>query len=245
MKILYIDIETTDTLMRKWDPYRDGAPNVIVEDWKVLGFCYAWDDGPVKSVYPTKANRRKGGYYREFDAVAAAKARDLIDEADVLIAHNGDRFDIRNLKGKMVQHGLTPPSHLLSIDTMKICRREFGFPRNNLDYIGELLGFGGKIHHSGYDMWTGCMEGRSAAWDEMEEYNVRDVELLRNVYKRIQPYDTRHPNLGEGHGCPGCKSLDLARRGVRHMKSGLTRQRWQCNNCGRYSTSLKNGDIRL
>lgn len=245
MKILYIDIETTDNLIRKWDVYREGAPNEIVEDWKLLGFAYAWDDGEVKAVYPTKASRKRPGYYRDWDKLCAEKAHKLFSEADVVIAHNGDRFDIKKLQGKFMQHNLAPTPHLLSIDTMKICKREFGFARNNLDYIGQLLGVGGKVHHSGYDMWQGCMAGVPASWNEMEEYNIRDVDLLRDVYKLIQPWDRRHPNLGEGHGCPGCGSLDLKKRGVRHMKSGLVRQRWVCNACGRYSTTLKNGQVRL
>lgn len=244
MNILYIDIETTPILQWNWRAWGDQRALKIEEDWKVLGIAYAWNDNPVVPVYPTAKNRAKPGYYRKWDKQVTKQTWKLFDDADIVIAHNGDRFDIKKMRAKFIEHGLPPHSPILTIDTKKIASREFGFSMNNLDHLGQHFGFGNKLHHSGLQMWFNCMDGVPAAWDEMEEYNVIDTELLRKIYKHMRPWDTRHPNIGLGEGCSKCGSFDLMKRGVKTMQSGLQRQKYQCKNCGGYSTTLKGGQVR-
>ncbi len=241
LPVLYIDIDTTPILAWNWMAYGDQNALKIEQDWKLLGFCYAWGDGKVQSVYP-EAEAYWDSTQTQGSMISACY--DLFDEAAVVVAHNGDRFDIRKMRAKFIEHGLLPHSPILSIDTMKIARREFGFSRNSLDHVATLFGFGGKYKHSGYQMWTGCMEGVPEYWDEMEHYNDIDVVKLRQVYLHMRAWDTRHPNVGLGESCSKCGSFDLMKRGMKSMKSGLKRQQYQCNNCGGYSTELKSGAVR-
>lgn len=245
-KILYMDIETTDVLMRKWDVYREGAPNQIVEDWKLLGFCYAWNDGPVQKVYPPKEMREVPGYYRDWEIHAVLVMWDLFDEADVIIAHNGDRFDIIKMNAKFAEYHLGAPAPSLSIDTKKVASRYFKFSRNNLGELGMLFGFGDKMHHTGYDMWVGCMQGRRSEWNRMERYNVKDVILLRKVYKHMAPFMKNHPSLLDNEdpelACTTCGSKKFQKRGFHRTPSGIHYQRYQCSN-GHYFRSRKREQV--
>src|SRR4029078_8668904 len=59
----------------------------------------------------------------------------LLNEADVVIAHNGDRFDLPKINARFLIHQIKPPSHYETIDTLKTARRKFGLTSNKLDYI--------------------------------------------------------------------------------------------------------------
>ena len=51
----------------------------------------------------------------------------LLDEADIVIGHNGDRFDLRKLNARFIDNDINPPSPFRTIDTLKVARREFAF----------------------------------------------------------------------------------------------------------------------
>jgi DNA polymerase III epsilon subunit-like protein len=158
----------------------------------------------------------------------------VLNEADIVIAHNGDAFDLKKGNARFIQHGLKPPAPYKTIDTLKIARSKFKFDSNRLDDLGNALGVGRKLPHTGKHLWFGCMAGQAAAWRKMRRYNARDVELLERVYEKIKPWATNHPNLnlysGKG-GCPTCQEPTMQRRGRLATKTTV-RQRFQCMSCG-------------
>jgi hypothetical protein len=240
MRLLYIDIETTPLVVETWGAYESNAMHIL-EHSKILGFAYAWNDGTVKTVYPAIQN----GSYVDFDEDAErpvlAELHALLDDADCVVAHNGDRFDIKKINTRLVKAGFPPPSPFLSIDTLKLARSNFSFTKNNLGELGLFFGLGGKLDHTGYALWRGCLEGDLASWKMMRRYNKRDVELLRDVYKILRPWAKNHPSIldmGET-GCPKCGSALLQKRGVRRTAAGTFYQRYQCTACGAYSNGRK------
>lgn len=232
MNILYIDIETSPLTTYTWGFYNDSALK-IVEDWKILGAAYAWNDEDIKSIYPNKPEKWAKDPEKQERKVLQVLWK-LLDEADIVVAHNGDRFDIKKINARLLEQGFTPPSPYQTIDTYKVAKKHFGISVNKLDYIGEYLGFGNKLKTSGLDMWLNCIKGDKAAWKEMEEYNKRDVELLRNVYYKLRPWIAKHPHMGniDTISCPNCGSQFYQFRGMVRMKSGLVYQRIVCTDCG-------------
>jgi len=246
MKILYIDIETSPVRALTWGAYDQNILH-IEEDWRVIGFAYAWGDGKPKAVYPRAWDHwhLSPEHRDDLEKGVIAQAQKLLDQADVVIAHNGDRFDLTKLMTKFIMFGIDPPSPYLTIDTLKMARRTFRFTKNTLDHLGHALGFEGKIQIPMMQLQKAIMyDVDKKAWDAMRKYNIRDIVLLRDCYKEMAPYDRKLPNLGDGDGCHQCGSYDLQKRGIRRMKSGLERQQYQCNDCGAYSSALKNGAIR-
>jgi len=234
-KMLYIDIETSALNVDTWSPWESNAI-VINRNWQVLGFSYAWDDGPIKNVYPHTI-KGVSDYFvpanEKDEKLVLAEVWRLLDEADIVVAHNGDKFDLKKINARLIYHGFGPPTPYRPIDTLKVAKKHFAFTYNRLDWLAQYFGFAGKLKHDGYPMWQGCMTGDKKSWQMMAKYNKQDIEILRQAYKRMREWMTNHPHVG-GDGCPTCGTMDATRRGNRTSASGLQYTQLKCKNCGAY-----------
>lgn len=159
----------------------------------------------------------------------------VLDEADVVIAHNGDSFDIKKINARFIIHKFSPPSPYRTIDTKREAKKIAAFDSNSLNNLGIDLSEGEKIKHRGFDMWEGCMAGKQSDWNDMKRYNKQDVDLLEKVYLRLRPWMKTHPDITDyskdAISCPKCNSNKLQKRGIYLVKRGkLTR--FQCMGCG-------------
>ena len=239
MKILLMDIETAPSKGYYFDLWKEG--NILWEEseWYMLSFSYKWLDKkstyvkalPDYSIYP---RNKTEDYYLTEDLWK------LLDEADMVIGHNGDKFDIRKANARFIKHGFKAPTPYKTIDTLKIARKYFKFDSNRLDALGEYLGLGRKEKTGGIQLWKDCMEGKMKAWNMMKKYNKQDVILLENVYLELRPWMHNHPNVNivddDEKLCPACGSDHLQKRGFEITNSGLTKyQRYQCQDCAKWS----------
>ncbi|HRF71123.1 MAG TPA: ribonuclease H-like domain-containing protein [Candidatus Pelethenecus sp.] len=165
----------------------------------------------------------------------------LFDEADIIIAHNGNSFDIKKANSRFMKHHLLPPSPYKTIDTKLVAKRYFKQDSNKLDDLGDYFGIGRKINTGGFELWLGCEAGDKKAWNKMKEYNKQDVILLERVYLAMLPYMSNHPNVStfSGEVCPKCGGNHLQSRGYARTISSVYK-RFQCQSCGgwgRFPTS--------
>lgn len=235
-KILIFDIETAPNLAYVWGKYEQ---NVIdyEKEWYMLSFAYKWlgeKTVHVKSLPDYKLY----GKDKTNDKALVVELHKLFNEADVIIAHNGDQFDIKKSNARFLVHGLTAPSSYKTIDTKKVAKRYFNFNSNKLDDLGNILGLGRKVDTGGFELWLGCMSGDMKSWAKMCKYNKQDVVLLEAVYLRLRGWITGHPNLNVTEGtlsnCPNCHSERLHARGYAVTRVNKY-QRWQCQDCGAWS----------
>ncbi len=172
------------------------------------------------------------------DSQLVEKLASFVDQAHIIVAHNGDRFDVPTLNTRLLYHGFTPPSPYKTIDTCKEARKALKLPSNKLDDIGEYFGLGRKLAHSGKHLWLSCMNGDLKAFKEMKKYNAQDVVLLEKVYLKLRPY-IKHPNVNLQNrtmgACPKCGSTHLQHRGFRFTRTSES-PRLQCKDCGGWST---------
>lgn len=56
----------------------------------------------------------------------------LFDEADIIIGHNINSFDIKKANTRFIENGLMPPSNYQTIDTLRVAKKYFGFTSNKL-----------------------------------------------------------------------------------------------------------------
>lgn len=171
-----------------------------------------------------------------------------MEEADVVSAHNGDRFDLTVFNTRLLAHGLKPVPPSKSLDTKKIAKNKFHLPSNKLDDIADFLGIGHKLetHKS---MWFGCEKGDKKDWKLMKEYCGKDVLLQEKVLDKILPFTRQLANwnviMDELRCCPNpsCGSERIQKRGFHYSATAKT-QRIQCQDCGTWSqSSLKAGSI--
>ncbi len=237
--IAYIDIETSPSLGWVWGVWEQNVLE-IEQDWYLLSFAVKINDGKTK-VYALPDYK---GYKRDRrnDKALVRELWNVLDSADIIIAHNGDRFDLRKANARFIAHGLTPPAPYKSVDTLKIARKHFMFDSNRLDNLARYLNIGRKLETGGKDTWLGCMRGDKHAWEVMKEYNAHDVELLYEVHKQFVPWATTYPNMavyvGRDGVCPHCGKDKLQKRGASVTKTGY-RQRYQCTSCGAWSSDNK------
>jgi hypothetical protein len=198
-----------------------------------LSFSYTWLDKNKVHTFalPDYKNYKKD---RRDDSALCRDLWELMASADIIVAHNGDQFDLKTSNARFVINGLTPAPSFKSFDTLKIARRHFRFSSNKLDNIARALKIGRKLHHTGKDLWVRCLNGEPAAWDTMRRYNAQDCRLLEAVYLRLRAFAPSHPNLNlytNASACPTCQSADIKKRGLHYLKSTV-RQRMRCNDCG-------------
>jgi len=161
---------------------------------------------------------------------------DILDEADIVVAHYGKGYDIPVLNARFITLGLPPPKPYKIVDTKEIASKYFKFPYNSLDGIGEYLKLGRK-NKTDFNLWVNCMNGVKSAWKDMVDYCVQDVLLLEKVYKKLIPWCSTHPNLSlydltnENPVCPKCGSDSLQWRGTHRTLTQVYR-RFQCKDCG-------------
>lgn len=232
-KILILDIETAPNIAYVWGAWKQNiGKNQWVQKSHIMSFAAKWLG--TDEIFYTE-NRKANDKKIVKDLFA------LLDEADVVVAHNGDRFDLPVILGRGLVHGLTPPSPYHTVDTCRVASRRFRFSNNSLAVISEELGVAAKGSHAkypGFELWLACLRGEDEAWKEMEVYNIQDVDTLEAVYLAMRPYMNQHPNVApettaEGKTlCPKCGSGNIQYRGYYYTKAGMCYRRFKCLDCG-------------
>lgn len=239
-KILLFDIETAPMEVYTWGLYnQDIGIGQIKKDWYVLMWAAKWYGSGVThfnalNQHPSYA----GGSDCEEEVVRSLWH--LLNEADIVVAQNGKAFDVRKMNAKFLEFGMKPPSPYKIVDTYKIAKANFGFSSHKLDYMGKLLGFGGK-NKTDFDLWLGCMSGDKKAWKTMIDYCVKDVDLLEEVYTQIRSWDKYHPivHVKNTICCHLCGSEQLTYIGD-YNTTVSTFMTYECKDCAHQQRSRVN-----
>jgi len=237
MKTLILDIETSPSMAYVWGFWNQNIGHDMVADYGgyIMSCSLKWlGDTEVTYLENRKTKDKK----------IVKKICEFLDKADFVIAHNGKKFDIPFIKARAAINGITPPSPFKVIDTLQIAKKEMRFSRNSLQYLAEALDVPlRKLSHAkypGFKLWLGCLNNEELAWEEMKQYNIMDVEVLEQVYYRLRPWSSNHPNMlvdKELHGlaCPRCGSYNIIRSGYYTTNKGKY-QRYCCKDCGSWSS---------
>lgn len=228
-RILVIDIETFPNIAYVWGKYDQ---NVIryTQQKCIATFSAKWlgSSKMISKKLPDYDGYKPGSY----DDLAITKdIWTLFDEADIIVAHNGDQFDIKYCQARFIFHGLKPPSPSKSVDTKKVVKNVANFNSNSLDDLCDLFHLGRKIK-TDFDLWQGCIDGNKSAWRKMVEYNEHDVIMLERLYLKLLPWAVNHPNFTQGEiACPKCNSRNIQWRGLQRAVT-CSYRRFQCQKCG-------------
>lgn len=239
-KVLLLDIETSRIKAHVWGLWNQNInPQDIIQDWIVLCFSAKWLFE--KEVLSFKLSKKE---IEEWNDRSLAQAMwNLFDEADVIIWHNGSRFDRRVAQTRFIAHRLNLPSHYQEVDTLLHARKKFKISSNRLDYLGEFLGVGRKIETE-KGLWGLVESGDEEAMDRMSLYCDQDVRLLEDVYLEMRPYIQPHPNVGLFEDntseltCPTCGSHELDEAGDYATTVNIY-QSYRCKSCGSLSRVRK------
>jgi len=238
-RILIFDIETSPMEAFIWRPGKQYiGPDNIIKDWAILSWSAKWFyESEIMSavVTPREAKART-------DRSVIKSLWNLINEADVVIAHNAARFDLPKSNSRFLLNGLPKPMPYKTIDTLQVVKSNFAFSSNKLDYLNLIMNRRQKIE-TNYSLWKRCVAGELDALKEMERYNRGDVVALEELYIELRHWVRPHPNMGlycEGSGqmCPNCGSENLKWEGKYYTPAGRFKAfRCECGAVGRSRAS--------
>jgi len=233
-KILAYDLEVTPILGWVYGTYKTNVLEIEQHSY-IMCFSYQWlGQSKVHNVslidFPA---RYKADPTDDYDVVNALYK--LLDEADIVIAHNANGFDNKVSTGRFIAHDMTPPSPYKTVDTLSVARQKARFSSNKLDVLGQQLHIGRKANETHGGLWKACLSGDEKAWKKMIAYCNQDVKLLVKLYDRLLPYITNHPNMAnytdQVSVCPKCGSSHMESKGIRRTNTKVYR-RYICHSCG-------------
>jgi len=235
IKRLFFDIETSPNIGLFWTAgYKQTISHEnIIKERAIICICYKWagEDKVYSLTWDENQNDKK----------LLEQFVEIVNEANEIVGHNGDRFDLPWIRTRCLYHRIPIFPNYTTLDTLKNSRSRFKFNSNKLDYIANFLGLGKKIH-TGYDLWKKIvLDKDKQSLEQMVEYCKNDVILLEKVYNELSPYipaKTHHGIIlgGEKHSCPECGSIDMRFSQKRYTALGTPRIQLQCNSCHKYHT---------
>lgn len=191
-KILLLDVENAASVGLVFGRFKQNLSqdHILTEGGWLLTYAYKWLGEPeigYGEITPEEAIECN-------DARLCMELFDIMEQADVVIAHNSYGHDIPLLKARIIINGLPPLRKNKVIDTLFLSK-EFKFNSKKLDSLCSALDIGRKIENGGIKLWADCQNGIQEAITQMRVYNVGDVELLEELYLAIRSHSTRHSNL--------------------------------------------------
>lgn len=232
-KILILDLESAPSVVVAFNRFKVNVNQdaVLQEGGWLISYAYKWlGDKEVQGNVLTPGEAQEAN-----DAGLCLELWELVEQADAIVYHNGLNFDLPLMKARMIVNGLPPIRKVKSIDSLQLVK-EFKLNSNKLDSLCKQLDIGGKLAHSGIQLWVDCMKGDSVALQHMFNYNKVDVELLEELYLYIRPYSTRHPNmaveLGDKPRCNICCSDNVSKTGNTVSTNLSVFEEVVCNDCG-------------
>jgi hypothetical protein len=232
IKRLFWDLETSPNVMFSWRAgYKINlSHDNIIQERAIICVCYKWEEeDDVHCIEWKKGNDKQ--LVKQFSKI--------ILEADEIVAHNGNKFDLKWFNTRNLIHNLPPIPQYKTVDTLTIARKHFYLNSNRLDYLGKILLNEGKIDVP-YDLWKRiCLHHEPSAMEEMVRYCKKDVELLERVWKKLSAYDAPKSHTGVLRGlerwtCPHCGSENVKVSKTIVTSKGITQKQMKCGSCHRY-----------
>ena len=231
IKRLFFDIETSYYTCRLWHIGKMDyvSPETIISQKQIICIAYKWQYEDKVHILDWSMGEKE--MLKTFMKVLA--------EASEIIAHNGVRFDLKELRTRCIYYGIPMFPTYRTLDTLLKSREYFNFASNKLDYIGKYLQVGKKLDHTGLQLWIDVVEKKDKeALKLMKDYCIQDVILLEDVYNVLSPYITHNNNFavltgGDKWECPECTSDNVSLSHTYATAMGTIKRNMICAHCGK------------
>lgn len=237
-RVLVADIETFPCVFYAWGPGKQHVGiEQLITDWSMMSFCGKWLG--IDDVFYAD-NRFRVDTRDDFEQLLCIHT--ILSNTDMVLAHNGKKFDMRKIRARLALSGFPPIPHIDVIDTYQLNDKAFGFTSQKLAYVSKHFGAEGKSEHAkfhGLHLWKQCEAGNMEAWEECRNYNTRDVLETEEMYLQLRGWYRNQPNFGpyvtpSEPGkvvCDRCGSEHTIMKGTRKTQAGVY-QRYKCLDCG-------------
>ena len=204
-KRLFYDIETSFCEGHFWRPGYNQTilPHQIIKYAQIISISWKWEG-------EDDVHHLDWGIHKQCDKKLLKKFIKELNKADEIVAHNGDRFDIKWIRTRAIYHGLEMRDTYTMIDTLKLCKKYLTLPSNQLSEVAKYYNLTLKLDSGGINTWINIIFNKDQkALDHMHYYCDGDVVTLEEVYNKLKPYIRNKSNYavlkgGEKFSCPEC-----------------------------------------
>lgn len=244
-RIAILDIETTPEISYTWGRFKQFiSQGQVIEHPYVLTYAVKFlDTGEIFSKKLTDYNVFSKDIRDDSELIKDLHV--LLQEADFIVAHNGDKFDIPWITARFIKHGLPPFHPVKFIDTLRAAKKIIRVPSYSLEALCVYFNLTRKLDNDGFPLWRRCLEGDRSAFDEMQAYNIGDIQCLEDLYLTLRPYMKRHPNAalyyeGAEGRCSRCGSTNMKITETIDTTSLSVFPVIQCGDCGTHHRVRRN-----
>jgi hypothetical protein len=204
-KRLFYDIETSFCQGTFWRPgwKQTITPAQILKHAKIICISWKWEN-------EDEIHNLHWGLNKQCDKILIKKFVSILNKADEIVAHNGNRFDIKWIRARAAFHNLDMRPHYRMLDTYKIAKHLFALPSYKLSEVAKYFGLTAKLDPGGLQTWIDIIVNKDQeALDKMILYCNGDITTLEEVYAKIRRYSKVGTNYsvltgGEKFMCPEC-----------------------------------------
>lgn len=173
---LILDLETTDL---------DADRAVIL----CASYMSSKENGKVRTIRQDETNPLWEKGIRGDDKELVKQVNALVREHDVIVAHNGSRFDIPMLRTRALKWRLTPLREVKLVDPCTIAFRKFKLASNRLDRIADYAGVEAQKTPVSMSVWADAMlNGSKRAMNYIVEHCEADIKVLAGVLEVVKPF---------------------------------------------------------
>lgn len=251
-KVLTFDIETQRAIVEVFGLFKNDYIPIdrVKRPSRVLCFSARWlGQGEEDGLFYAAWDDDDPAAYAEM-IEAAWK---LLDEADIVITWNGDRFDRQWIEAESARLGLGRPAPYKSVDLMKLQKTHFkaGIMSQKLQWSARQWLRDSKTAHGGRDLWDDIRYGtkaeKVAAQAVMKEYCEHDTKLTQDMLGYYLPYLKinlalyRHDPDDEIMRCTKCGTQGQMHIHDKPYYTGaFAYNQYRCGNCGSLSRGKRN-----
>lgn len=173
---LILDLETTDL---------DADRAVIL----CASYESSHEPGKVRTIRQDKTNPEWNAGKRGDDKELVKQVCALVRQHDVVVAHNGSRFDIPMLRTRALRWGLAPLKDVKLVDPCSVAWRKFKLRSNSLGRIADFVGIKDKKTPLDMSVWADVMlNGSARGMNLIVEHCEADIRVLRGILDFVKPF---------------------------------------------------------
>ncbi len=224
---MVFDIEVSPCEGWFWRPgYGINVPASNIRKYGKI-ICLAWQWENEKKIHTLQWDKNHE------DGKLLAKFIPIMQEADEIIGHNSNGFDIKWVRTRAMVHRLPCPPNFVTSDTWLQSKKYFAFPANSLKAVAKYLGLEGKIEPE-KGLWEKVVFDKDkAALKRMIIYCQRDVDQTAKVFQRFVPYTDAIGHCGNNmQDCAHCGSSNTKWEKDRTSTAGTKKTQFRCQETG-------------
>jgi len=229
LKTIFLDIETAPMKSFHWKRWKENiGQNQVLSESFIIAFSYQFLGEEERYFLTTSPS----DVLAENDSDLVHSLYDILNDADIIIGHNINKFDIPFINSRMAYYNIQPPTHYRTIDTYRVLKQNFRLSSYKLGDVAEYFKLGCEKTKVDFTLWRSVMEGDLKAIYNMGKYCSQDVYVLYKLYKKIQPFISNSPVLFTGsQTCPKCGSTNIDIEAKGYNTKSYKYDLYRCKDC--------------